>query len=154
MTPIAARRTLLALVLALPALVGAQAAPASRPAKTVRLLVKFRASTSGTALADALAAGNARQLRTIPGLGVHVVRVPSASLGQALKALKGSPRVAYVERDAVLKPQEVLPNDPYFPQQVRAGGRRLGLVPDAHDAGVGYHRGQFPPWLSRFSTRA
>src|SRR3954453_22915350 len=105
MPPIAARRTLLALVLALalPALVSARPAPASRPGETVRLLVKFRTGTSGTAAAQALATGNARQLRTIPGLGVHVVRVPSASLGQALKTLRGNPRVAYVERDAVPK---------------------------------------------------
>jgi hypothetical protein len=79
------------------------------PGQGVRLLVKFR--NDGAAAATLRAVG-ANQLRTIGDIGVHVVTVPSDRAAAALGALSSSSSVAWAERDGLLQPQEVLPNDP------------------------------------------
>ncbi len=120
--------------------VGAATAPAqSRAADTTQLLVRFRPDLPPTANATALAAVEGTDVQTIPQLGVHVVDVPSGRAAAALARLQASPSVSFAEPDAILQPQESLPNDPYFPQQYAHRRRRLGLVSDAHDAGLGHH---------------
>jgi hypothetical protein len=92
------------------------AAPAPAAAGASRLLVGFDRGVDAAAAARLLAAQGARQLRTIPGIGVRVVSVPGARAGGALAALGRDGSVRFAERDAVARPQEAVPDDPYFPQ--------------------------------------
>ena len=119
MTPIAARRTLLALVLALalPALVSAQPAPASRPDGTVRLLIKFRPSVHARSARVAVERAGAHQVRSIPQLGVRVLSVPRARAGDVLRTLRSTSGVAYAERDGSVRIADTLPNDPWWPNE-------------------------------------
>jgi hypothetical protein len=89
---------------------------ASASAAGGRLLVKFRPDVTGADAAKVLAAHGARQLRAIPGIGVRVVSVPPARAQGVGSALDRNGKVRFVELDATAKPQEIVPNDPYFPQ--------------------------------------
>jgi thermitase len=93
-------------------------APAASVAATTtsHVLVEFRHGVTKTATSEAIAAIGGRELRTIPDIGIHVVSVPAASAVGALASLKGNRRVAFAEADAIAKPQESVPNNPYFPQ--------------------------------------
>jgi hypothetical protein len=102
----------------------ASSAPA-QPNSTSRLLVKFQPQASASARAVALAGVKGNDARVIPDLGVHVVTVPGAA-GSALARLRANSAVAFAEPDAVLQPQETLPNDPYFPKQYALGGGAWG----------------------------
>jgi hypothetical protein len=97
------------------------AEPDGRP--DTRLLVKFR---SGADVPAALVAADARPLRTIGDVGVHVVSVTADHAQAALQALKTNPSVVWVEQDGLLKPQEILPNDPFFPQTYAVSGGAWG----------------------------
>jgi thermitase len=103
-------------------LAGAMPAHAS---STTRLLVKFQPKASPAAIALALAGVKGTVVRTIPDVGVHVVSVPGPA-ATALTRLRGNSSVAFAEVDAVVAPQETLPNDPYFPQQYALGGGAWG----------------------------
>ncbi|HEX5526976.1 MAG TPA: S8 family serine peptidase [Solirubrobacterales bacterium] len=85
-------------------------------ASAARVLVKFRGGVGGPEAARALAAQGTRQLRRIEGIGVRVVAVPAGHERGALAALARDPRVLFAEPDAIAKPQETIPNDPYFPR--------------------------------------
>lgn len=90
----------------------AAATPVDRPAAPgTRLLVKFR---PGADVRGSLAAAAATPVRTIPDIDVHVVSVGADRAQAALEALKASSSVAWAEQDGFVKPQEILPNDPYF----------------------------------------
>src|SRR5918911_429508 len=114
-------------VVALAALVVAIGSPASAvpgdQAGATQLLVKFRPSGD---VPSALTAAGAVSQRTIPDLGVHVVSVGSDRAQAALQALKATPAVAWAERDGIVKPQEILPNDPFFPQTYALSGGAWG----------------------------
>jgi thermitase len=99
-------------------------APAA-PSGTSRLLVKFQPQASASARAAALSGVKGSDTRVIPDIGVHVVNVPGAA-DAALVRLKANSAVAFAEPDAILQPQETLPNDPYFPQQYALGGGAWG----------------------------
>jgi thermitase len=99
-------------------------APAA-PSGTSRLLVKFQPQASASARAAALSGVKGSDTRVIPDIGVHVVNVPGAA-DAALVRLKANSAVAFAEPDAILQPQETLPNDPYFPQQYTLGGGAWG----------------------------
>ena len=79
-----------------------------------QLLVKFRDGTPNAVAARALSNAGAREIRSLPVLGVRVLRVPANAARQAVVVLRRNTSVEYVEADTVLKPQEVLPEDPYF----------------------------------------
>ncbi len=85
-------------------------------ASAARVLVKFRGGVGGPEAARALAAQGTRQLRRIEGIGIRVVAVPAGRERGALAALARDPRVLFAEPDAIAKPQETIPNDPYFPR--------------------------------------
>jgi subtilisin family serine protease len=88
----------------------AAATPGDQPAPS-RLLVKF---DPGADVSGALATAGAKADRTIADIGVHVVSVPADRAQPALQALEANPSVAWAEPDGIVKPQEILPNDPYF----------------------------------------
>jgi thermitase len=104
--------------LAAAVLAGALMAPAASSAATTQdhLLVAFRHGVTDPTASQAIAALGGRDLRTIPDIGVRVVSVPAASARGALASLNGNRSVAFAEPDAVAKPQESVPDNPYFPQ--------------------------------------
>jgi thermitase len=101
----------------------AAAAPA-QPNGT-RVLVQFKPNASAGGRAAAIAAVSGHELSVISDIRVHVISVPQAA-ATALARLKSNSAVAFAELDRVLQPQEVLPNDPYFPQQYALGGGAWG----------------------------
>jgi subtilisin family serine protease len=103
---------------------GARASAGAGP--DAHILVKFRAGTSASFVENTLARANARDHRTIAALHVHVVSVESDRKRTALVALRQSAAVVYAEPDSVLAPQELLPNDPSFPQQFAVAGGAWG----------------------------
>jgi thermitase len=119
--PLAAIGTLFAL--------SGQAASAPVASGTVRsyaanqLLVKFRAAAGSAQIRRTMRSAGVLDKSVIDEIGVHVVRATHGGADQALTALRKSPTVVSAERDAVLKPQEVLPNDPYF---LNSGAWNLG----------------------------
>jgi hypothetical protein len=122
-------RYLVLVVLALAASAGASASPSSSSANgtgDARLLVKFRTGTSKSSAAHALSNIGAHQLRELPTLNLRVVSVPSSRGRTALGALRRNRSVDYAEPDAILAAQELLPNDPSFPQQYAVAGGAWG----------------------------
>jgi thermitase len=91
-------------------------ASSASAAGTSRLLVKLRPGVAPDRAAELLRDHGARAQRTIPRLGVRVVSVPSDRARGVRRALAADPLVAFAERDAVARPQESVPSDPYFPQ--------------------------------------
>ena len=79
------------------------------------ILVKARAGAS-EALARVVNASGARQIDSIPGTGVRVLRVPAERRSEALERLQASPAVAFAEPNGLAEAQEFVPDDPYFPQ--------------------------------------
>ncbi len=86
------------------------------PVHASELLVKFQPRVDHTHVWHTLTALGAHQVKAIPDIGVRVVSVPAGGARRALVALKGSRSVAFAEADAVAKPQESVPNNPYFPE--------------------------------------
>jgi subtilase family protein/fervidolysin-like protein len=80
------------------------------------LLVKFRGGVSKAVASRVLAAEGAAQLGRISELGVRVVAVPSARSAEVRSRLLRDPRVRFAEPDATARPQETVPDDPYFPR--------------------------------------
>jgi hypothetical protein len=93
---------------------------------TARFLVKFQHGTPPAVAADALGRARAGVIGSVRDLDISVVSVDAADRGRALAALRSDRNVAFAEPDAVLQPQEVLPNDPYFPQQYTLYGGAWG----------------------------
>lgn len=85
-------------------------------ASAARMLVKFRSGVAGPVAARVLAAQGGRQLRRIEGIGVRVVAVHNDRERAALATLARDPEVLFAEPDAIAKPQETVPDDPYFPR--------------------------------------
>jgi len=65
-----------------------------------RVLVKFNPGTSASAIAAAHREGRGRPLKTIPGIGVHVVEVPAGSVATKVAVYDANPNVLYAEPDS------------------------------------------------------
>jgi thermitase len=64
-----------------------------------RVLVKFRPGTAASAMGQAHRTARGQTLRTIPGIGVQVVQVPSGSVAGAVASYQANPNVQYAEPD-------------------------------------------------------
>jgi hypothetical protein len=108
------RKALIVFALAVGGLIAlpASASPASIADSSAQLLVAFRSTAQSADIAGALNSAGATDRSVIQRIGVHVVSVDNAD--HALAALRSNPNVFSAERDSLLQPQEVLPNDPYF----------------------------------------
>jgi thermitase len=105
-------------LVALPATAGA-----ARPDQVqVRLLVEFRHASTRHDQADALRGAHATVKRAIPHLHIVSVTVPKNAVAKAIARLEGSEAVVSVQRDVRFKPQESIPDDPFFP----SGSAALG----------------------------
>ncbi len=102
--------------LAVPAAAGAKPAPTSHVVPG-RILVKFAPGASAAAKSAARSAVGATTIKSIPQLGVDVLRVPAKTSATALARLQRNPNVAYAEADGILRADEVVPNDPQWTYQ-------------------------------------
>ena len=83
-----------------------------------RVLVKFRQQTQTFRKREILSGFGARKVGEISGIGVQVVRLPEgASETDFVQAFKAMPDVEFAELDQVLSPEDVTPNDPWFPSE-------------------------------------
>ena len=110
---------------ALPALSGAQGgllksdvkAQVSRRESFVpgRVLVRFRSDVSSYGAYRRVAESNAWSRGELPALGVHVVELPeTGNEEEYVKRFLSMPEVLSAERDRILEPAQVTPNDPYY----------------------------------------
>lgn len=93
---------------------------------TGRILVHYKTSTASQATVAIERRLGARWVRTVPDLGVRVLQVPAEARNRVLAELKALPEVAFVEADGMLQAQDVVPNDPSFPQNFALGGGAWG----------------------------
>ena len=83
-----------------------------------RLLVKFRDGVSEAQGRAAVASQGAQSIRTLDGLGVHVVSLPgNANENAVLNVFKQRGDVEFAEFDEIVAPNDVTPDDPYFGSQ-------------------------------------
>jgi thermitase len=82
---------------------------------SAQILVRYSAPTSAEEIRQIESGLGAQFVKTVPDLNVRVLRLPGDSASQAMAALEKRPEVAFAEPDAILKPQDVLPDDPSFP---------------------------------------
>ena len=111
----------------------AGAAPAPREG-TDTILVKFAPSASPASRRAAAAEVGAVRTGVIRGIGVEVLRVPARGSQRALDRLAERPFVRFAETDGVLAEDELVPNDPQYPNQW--GLRTIG-APLAWDTSTG-----------------
>jgi subtilisin family serine protease len=64
-----------------------------------RVLVRFRPGTAASETGKAHRKAGGRKLREIPGIGVHIVKVPDGSVQQKLARYRKNPNVEYAEPD-------------------------------------------------------
>lgn len=81
-----------------------------------RLLVRFQTGTSAAEQATVVRGVGATDAGSIRDLGVHVVEVPTGAEQRVADALLRTGKVAYAERDSVVRVTAV-PNDPMWAQQ-------------------------------------
>ncbi len=126
MRPYARRRARYLTVILVALAAGSGATAAANESSEARLIVKLHVGVSSDSARGLISAVAARHVRTISDLNVQVVAVPSSRAQSALAALRRNRLVAYAEPDAILKPQELLPNDPSFPKQFAVAGGAWG----------------------------
>jgi thermitase len=104
------------------------AATPSLPAQTAaaseavpdQLLVRFKANATKAQRDNVLKQNNLNIVKEIPQIGVKVIKTPPNAADAVKNALSHNPAIDFVEQDRVLKPQEQLPDDPYFPDGANA----------------------------------
>jgi thermitase len=90
------------------------AAPTESSSSDTSLLLRFKANATKSQRDKILHDNNLTVEKEIPQIGVKVITVPAVAKGAVTSALSHNPAVDFVEQDQTLKPQEQLPNDPYF----------------------------------------
>lgn len=81
-----------------------------------QVVVRFRPITRAQDAEGLHRSVGSRVVRTIPQLGVHVVKVDPGQVPSALAAYRASPLVQYAEQDAYAYALAI-PNDPYYSLQ-------------------------------------
>lgn len=81
-----------------------------------RILLQTSPDTDAPALQQLLAEHQARLIRNIDRLGIHMLEVPDPRVDAVLAALARHPRVEFAEADALIEPA-VTPNDTYVSSQ-------------------------------------
>jgi subtilisin family serine protease len=123
----------LVLALGLPAAAEARQSAASDEVPG-RLLVKFSPGASAATKSAARSAIGATKIKSIPQLGVDVLKVPATASATALARLSRNPNVQYAEHDARAEVEDTTPNDYWWPRQW--GQRNVG-APAAWDLTTG-----------------
>jgi subtilisin family serine protease len=95
-----------------------QTAPGGPVYHPERVLVKFNPKVGSAQVQQLAATQGLVELRSHPGIGLHVYRVPrKATVKDTIAALTASPAVVYAEPDWQVHAADVFPTDPLFPQQ-------------------------------------
>jgi len=80
-----------------------------------RVLVKFRSNVGLDHARQIVASLGAREVETLPATGILVLDLPDqADEAGFANALAARPDVEFAELDRIMKPAEVVPNDPWF----------------------------------------
>ncbi len=82
-----------------------------------RILVQARVGVSDTELDDVLFEHGGRRLGVLEKIRVHVVSVPAQAEEAVARALSRHPKIAFAEPDALIPPDDTVPNDPKFNSQ-------------------------------------
>ncbi len=94
---------------------------------TLRLLIRYKDGVGPAAAAQTESEAGVHLIKSIPDLGIRIVVADSSGKADgAIAALKGRADVDFAERDAVIAPQDNLPNDPSFPTNYDVGGGAWG----------------------------
>jgi len=56
-------------------------------------------------------------VRTVPKIGILVMKVPEHARDKVMAALSRNPHIEYVEPDLIVAPDDLVPNDPRYPDQ-------------------------------------
>lgn len=97
---------------------GAVRAWAEKPAFAQgRLLVQARIGVSDAELDDVLSEHGGQRLGTLEKIRVHVVSVPPQAEEAVARALSKHPKIAFAEPDALIPPDDTIPNDPQYASQ-------------------------------------
>lgn len=80
------------------------------------VLIRLKPGVSQQVQDDLLNKQNAKVVSEIPQISVKVLRVPVQARDAVIEALSHNPNVEFAEKDEIMKPQAVMPNDPYFPK--------------------------------------
>lgn len=111
-------RTRALLVVAAAACLAVPIGPATAsPTEPERLLVELRPGAAEAAIRPTLTALRLTTERTIPQLGVVVVRASRLGLGPALSVLRAHPAVERVEPEITVSAVDTNPNDDHWPGQ-------------------------------------
>jgi subtilisin family serine protease len=117
------------LVVAAPAAQGRAVAHPPPAVADVQLIVGFRAHTPAAVKAAAIRSANARVVRDFGPIQAELVVLPAADAASMRRALRAQASVRYVEPNAILHADDLVPNDPGFPKQwgLRNTGQVVGL---------------------------
>jgi thermitase len=107
---------------------------------TNTILLKFKDNVPSSVQDKLLTRFSARTKKTIPQIGVKVITVPDEALDAILEALSYNPVVQFAEKDYLAVPEDLTPNDPYFPSTAKYGGQWVvtkAQAPKAWDTTTG-----------------
>src|SRR6187397_3215453 len=80
-----------------------------------RVLVKFRSNVGLDHARQIVAALGARDAEELPAIGVFVLDLPTETDEASFaRAMSQRPEVEFAELDQIVRPADVLPNDPWF----------------------------------------
>uniref|UniRef100_A0A832A4D0 Peptidase S8 n=1 Tax=Desulfacinum infernum TaxID=35837 RepID=A0A832A4D0_9BACT len=82
-----------------------------------RILVQARAGIHEAELDAVLGDHGARRLHALERLRVHVVQVPPQAEEAIARALSKHPKIQFAEPDALIPPDDTIPNDPKYSSQ-------------------------------------
>lgn len=82
-----------------------------------RILVQARVGVDDAELDDVLFDHGGRRLGALHRIRVHVVSVPPQAEEAIARALSKHPKIAFAEPDALIPPDDTIPNDPKYPSQ-------------------------------------
>ena len=80
-----------------------------------RILVQTWPGTDEAELGALLQQHGGRNWRRLAGSTVHIVDVPARAEQAVAAALAKNPRIKFAERDMLLPPAVIIPDDPYYP---------------------------------------
>ncbi len=98
-------------------LLGATAWAQKPPWAQGRILVQARVGVSDAELDDVLFEHGGRRLGALHQIRVHVVSVPPRAEEAVARALSKHPKIAFAEPDALIPPDDTIPNDPKYASQ-------------------------------------
>ena len=94
---------------------GVVAAPPER--LTGQLIVKPKAGVSDAQLEKILSRANCQSVKHLKQVNARVIKVPLQAEEAVMRALSNNPNIDYAEKDLLLAPDAITPNDPKYSGQ-------------------------------------